>query len=50
MAKNMVYESTINSKIKIKIQNTWRIAHKKLKKTNPTNLLGKVGKVQKRNS
>ncbi len=46
----MVYESIVNLKIKIKIQNTWGIADKKLKKKHPTNLLGKVGKFQKGNN
>jgi hypothetical protein len=47
MAKNMVYESTIDSKIKTKIQNTWRIAHKKLKKKTPPTLLGMWGRFKK---
>jgi hypothetical protein len=47
MAKNMVYESIVNLKIKIKIQNTWGIADKKLKKNTPPTFLGRWGSFKK---
>jgi hypothetical protein len=43
----MVYESIVNSKIKIKIQNTWGIANKKLKKKPPPTLFGRWGRFKK---
>jgi hypothetical protein len=39
-----VYEGIVNSKIKIRILDTWGIAQKNWKKI-PTNYLGKVGNV-----
>jgi hypothetical protein len=47
MAENMVYESIVNSKIIIIIQNTWGIAHKKLKKKPPPTFLGRWGRFKK---